>query len=229
VKRAGIALLAVMAIAVGLLYWDSPGDSTVRQRPAASTGAPTTTTRPGPRFGAVAVVGDSLGHQATAPLVAQLRRAGWGPVTVNVLGGRRIWPDPDTEAEFSGLAAVAEIKARGVDPPTWIVELGTNDSLYAGDDAAELRRRIDAMLFAIGPGHRIVWINIHNGLDPAAGATFNRVLAEAVASRTDVVIGDWAAAAPRGGNLLGDGIHLTPVGTVAFASLIAVTATATAR
>lgn len=143
---------------------------------------------------------------------------------MNGMLGRRIPLDADTQAPYSGIAALHEIRASNADPATWVVELGTNDVTAVGNDATALRALIETMLDAIGPGHRIIWVNIHNGTQPAASATFNQVLAEVASERTDLVIADWAAIATTPGYLLSDGIHLTTAGQAAFASLITRTA-----
>jgi hypothetical protein len=105
------------------------------------------------------------------------------------------------------------------------VQLGTNDVTPIGDDERALRREIDAMLQEIGPGRRIVWVNVYHAWQPAASATFNRVLDEIASRRPDMVVADWASRATLGDYLGLDGVHLTLSGTVAFAELIVDAAT----
>jgi hypothetical protein len=221
-----VQALAILLVATGVFV--AATYSAARPSPPAPAtlgpGAVTTTTAHDAR-GAIGLIGDSLSAQATAQEIAGLERAGWSPVVHNALGGRRTTPDPDTEPSFSGLAALEEIRAKGSNPHTWIIELGTNDVSVAGNDAVELRRRIDLMLDAIGPEHQVVWVNVHNGLDLPASATFNAVLAQVARERGNVVVADWATEATKPGNLLPDGIHLSLPGTQTFADLITRTAT----
>jgi len=174
-----------------------------------------------PHYGSVALIGDSLSAQSNLNEQAQLRIAGWGPIAHNAWFGRRVPSDPMTLAPFSGIAAVHEVRAQTPDPETWIIELGTNDISLTHDDAAAMRSVINDMLATIGPGHRIVWVNIHNGFDLASSATFNQVLSEIAAERSDLVVADWASRAPQIGYLTSDHIHLTTDGQAAFAKVIA--------
>jgi hypothetical protein len=210
-------LLVLLAAVLGaVLISDISGRGARVATRAPSTAPPTTT----PVDRSLALVGDSLSAQALAQQTAQLHRAGWEPVVINALAGRRILPDDDSHPTFSGIAAIGEIRAANDDPHTWVVELGTNDVAVTHNDAPAMRARIAAMLNAIGPGHRIVWVNVHNGFDVPSSTTFNRVLAEVAAARDDMVVANWAAEATHPGNLVYDQVHLTPTGTVTFAELI---------
>jgi GDSL-like lipase/acylhydrolase family protein len=192
----------------------------------ASTGdpAPSTTQAPRGGLGSIALIGDSLSAQSTVQQIASLKEAGWGPVVVNALSGRRI-PSDSPDPPSSGIAALHTVRAAGNHPTTWIVELGTNDVIKNGADAVELRRVIELMLDAIGPGHRIVWVNVHTGYNPKGAVRFNAVLRAVAAGRRDLTIADWAGHAKDGNFLLADDTHLTVAGTEAFASLITRTAT----
>jgi hypothetical protein len=84
-----------------------------------------------------------------------------------------------------------------------------------------MRALVNEMLDAIGPGHRIVWVNIHNGFNTLPATTFNGVLAEVSAERNDFVVAEWAAQASHPGYLVADQVHLTGAGQLAFAHAIA--------
>jgi hypothetical protein len=215
---AGIALLA--AFVYGLSERAAPEGHS----PSLATATSATTAPPPLAHGPVALVGDSLSAQAIVQEVAQLKASGWGPVVVNALSGRRI-PTDSNQPPSSGIAAVDEVRAAGPDPHTWIVELGTNDAARVREDAVALRQLVDEMLFKIGPGHRVLWVNVHNGAQMWASAVFNRVLDQVASQRRDFTVVNWAANATHDGYLIPDHVHLTPIGTQAFGALIAQVAT----
>jgi hypothetical protein len=224
-RVATAVVVAALAFVGGYAYRLTQGGAAPRLAISTITAPPpssTTTTTVEPRdYGAIALVGDSLSVQASLDEQARLLQAGWTPITHNAQFGRRVPWDAKTRAPFSGIAAANEVRADAGDPETWIVELGTNDVAETQDDAGSIRTLIDAMLAVIGPGHRIVWVNVHNGFEPAASATFNRVLDQIAAQRTDLVVADWASQATQPGYLLSDHIHLTNTGQAAFATVIA--------
>jgi lysophospholipase L1-like esterase len=150
-----------------------------------------------------------------------LEQAGWKTIVIDAERFRRIPKDSTTQPPYSGVAAVRDIRAHGDDPHTWIVELGTNDIGHTGTNTLSIIKVINTMLDEIGPGHHIVWINIYQGQQPERTETWNRVLEEVVAGRTDVVLGDWAAVAKTSGYLIEDHVHLTAKGVKAFADIIA--------
>jgi lysophospholipase L1-like esterase len=205
---------AVLAVVAGAFVL--PEYTAARAAPAPATAA-------GPHVvarGDVALVGDSLSFQATAEETAELRDAGWN-VTINAEPGRRIADDANP-GPTSGITAVRKIRAEGRDPHTWIIELGTNEMWTAtGRDPNAMRALIEQMLREIGPGHRVVWVNIHFGTAPEGTAVFNRVLAQVAAQRSDLIVGDWADRAVTPGYLIEDQIHLTPAGITAMAQVVA--------
>jgi GDSL-like lipase/acylhydrolase family protein len=188
-----------------------------RARPFPTTSTTASPTPPDPR--AIVVVGDSLSVQAGGPERVALDAAGWRTVRFDTQIGRRI-ATRSAAPSSSGIAAVRALRATGGDALTWVIELGTNDVSEIGDDARALGRSIDAMLDEIGPGHRVVWVNVYHHWRSAAAATFNRVLADAASRHPGMVVADWASHAPRDDYLLPDGVHLTASGSVAYASII---------
>ncbi|MCU1427892.1 MAG: hypothetical protein JWL83_1892 [Actinomycetia bacterium] len=230
-QRVGIVMvLGATAIVGGYVYARPDGiaahavsraaDPTTRTTTTPSSTSSTSTTTP--LRTSVALVGDSLSAQSVLNERVALDNAGWRTVTINAQPGRSVRAVQPASATVpsSGIAAVREIRASGSDPHTWIIELGTNDVSITRNDAGAIRGVIDQMLSEIGPGHRVVWVNIHRGDDLASSATFNHVLAQVAAERNDVVVADWAAQATTPGYLITDGIHLTLAGQAAFATVI---------
>jgi hypothetical protein len=182
--------------------------------------SPATTVPAVGELDALAVVGDSLSVQSTNDQRSALQQAGWQSIVIDAESLRRIPKDSTTQPPYSGVAAVRDIRAHGADPHTWIVELGTNDIGHTGTNSLSIIKVINTMLDEIGPGHRIVWINIYQGQQPERTATWNQVLEEVVAGRGDLVLGDWAAVAKTSGYLVEDHVHLTAKGAKAFADII---------
>jgi hypothetical protein len=212
---------------VAVVTTTTTGDNSPTGTTNSATSTPSKSTDPGttvPAVGAldaVAVVGDSLSVQSTKDQRSALEQAGWQSIVIDAESLRRIPKDSTTQPPYSGIAAVRDIRAHGADPHTWIVELGTNDIGHTGTNSLSIIKVINTMLDEIGPGHHIVWINIYQGQQPERTATWNQVLAEVAAGRTDIVLGDWAAVAKTSGYLVEDHVHLTAKGAKAFADMIA--------
>jgi hypothetical protein len=217
-RTTALSLVFVAAVVVAAVGFG------VAERASPDNPAPPTTRAPRDAYGAIAVIGDSLSAQSTVQEIASLKRAGWGPIVVNALSGRRI-PSDTPVPPSSGISALHTVRAAGNYPDTWVVELGTNDVLKVGNDATEFRRLIELMLDEIGPGHRIVWVNVHAGFNAVGSKMFNDVLRAVAAGRSDLTIADWATHADDDGYLIADATHLTVAGTEAFADLIAQAAT----
>jgi hypothetical protein len=197
-----------------------PVDSASATRPSAATVVREQSTTTLATRGAIALVGDSLSVQARLQQQATLLATGWSPAILNGAIGRRIPLDASTQPPLSGVAAVGEVRARGADPHTWIVELGTNDVVVTGNDPRAMRSLVGEMLDAIGGGHRVVWVTVYNGNDLAASARFNAVLEQVAGARSDLMLANWAAVAATPGYLTDDDVHLTAAGQAAFARVI---------
>jgi lysophospholipase L1-like esterase len=176
--------------------------------------------RVGPHAGLghpVAVIGDSIGAQSAPAIEREFANAGWGRVVIDAQPSRRIPQDKVTVPPYSGVAAVKKVRSKGFDPVTWVIELGTNDIMNTGDDPVALTALVTTMLDTIGPGHDVVWITVHNGVEPKAASTFNAILQRFDVARPDLVLGTWAEIADGKGLVSDDHIHLTPAGEQAFA------------
>jgi hypothetical protein len=212
----------VVASAIAVARYATPGSSHAPEA-TPTTAAATTPTTVAKQYGAIRVLGDSLSAQSWDEESAALAAQGWAPVTIDAVPGRRT--EVTEKGIPSGLAGLVRTRETSAgDVPTWVVQLGTNDVSEIGDGADAYRDVIETMLDAIGPDHRIVWVNVHNGLDPHGSEVFNLVLAAIASEHDRVVIADWAAVADTPGYLVPDGIHLTATGEVAFANVIAAAA-----
>lgn len=97
-----------------------------------------------------------------------------------------------------------------------VIELGAND----GGEAEVFRPRVAALLRAMGAVPHVIWLNVHEAR-PYYKQT-NAIIAQEVARHPNASVGDWNAAV-QPADVGGDGLHLTPQGSVAMSKWIATT------
>jgi hypothetical protein len=203
-----VALLALLVPAVSAI--------TVVATPEPAAAAPVTIDDPrsGP-LGPVTVIGDSvlMGAGLYGPtLPTRLVEQGWGPIRFQAGEGYSTgyWNVP---ASFRATTYLALWRAQGWDPPNVIVNLGANDSGFAGTDVAKAKAAILHLVDAIGPGRQIWWPKITRfytflGQQNA----WNTALDQVAAERPNVHTWDWPAVMASGGYPSHDGTHLSPDG-----------------
>lgn len=164
--------------------FSSPGRSYVFvDQPARKAGAPT-----------VAVVGDSLTVGASPGIQAFL-------TDVNLRLDARV-----SRPTLEGVQAAASTKASQAD--IVVVALGSNDSC----DVRECRRRVDAVLAAVGRAPRVVWMPPVM-FRPNMQAMRSAISAAAKASGGRMTVLDWQPYVDDHPEIKSsDGIHLTPEG-----------------
>ncbi|MEM8618451.1 MAG: hypothetical protein AAGF73_01885 [Actinomycetota bacterium] len=175
----------------------------------------------------VVVVGDSLTADNAPQIDAHLRGARVGGVHLAALGGRRI----DVDYEFfgwnnSGRDEIARLRASGVDPLLWIVELGTNDlrelaGCGCADPAVVAGELIDVILDAVGERGEIVWVTVHDREAPIESAVFNSELRRRVVLGDIDALADWSGVARSGEGWFLDRVHPNHIGAGALAGLYA--------
>ncbi len=220
VELIAIAALLAAAVALGVVERQSTRPRSPSPATAPSASPSTGPSTPPPDAGAIAVVGDSLSVQAAGAVQRELPAAGWHVLLLDTQMGRRITAQPQVPPS-SGITAVRALRAASGDPLTWVIELGTNDVPAIGTDVRAAEQLIEAMLDEIGPGRRVVWVNVYQGPQQAAAVAFNRALDQVAARRTGTVVADWASRAWYDGYLAADRVHLTDAGKEAYASMIA--------
>jgi hypothetical protein len=112
---------------------------------------------------------------------------------------------------YTGVSAVAGLREKFGDYAGWIVALGSNDALiYPKAKHVEI---ITMMMDAIGPGHRVLWTNVHLPDRKTNQRNWNAALQEAAEQRDDMFVFDWAGLAVANEKWVGkDGVHCTPLG-----------------
>jgi GDSL-like Lipase/Acylhydrolase family len=169
---------------------------------------------PTPRpAGSMAIVGDSLAVGYWAGLDDAVRQAGFGPFRMEARSARR--SVVAIEGSTSGIDAIRHIRNDGFDARVWVVALGTNDINLTANSPGEPDRTITTVLDEIGPGHLVVWVNVHAGRSAANAASFNARLATIAAQRGDMHVADWATLAAANPDWIReDGVHNTARGAV---------------
>jgi hypothetical protein len=161
------------------------------------------------------MVGDSI--TAGAPvgvLAAALQAGGWDAV-IDGRGGRSIL---NRDTRYSGVDAVARLKAAGTDAPTWLIALGTNDlnAIRGSSDAAvhdTAQKRIRLMLDAIGPGRTVYWVDVQCFTFSSTVTIFNEVVAEMTGTGELAGFVAWGSiSAPHRAEYFTDAAHLTVTG-----------------
>lgn len=181
----------------------------------APTTPPAATPAPGHAVPAV-ILGDSLTVQATDRL-----RAALPAVVIDAVIGRTIARANLTD---EALSRVPELVA--ADPAWFVVELGTNDSTFAGHEPSEMAVDIAALLDAIGRDRCIAWV-LPYATAPrtpeqiADTETFRELARREVESLACHRVLDWAELVQDDPNLLAsDGVHLTDLGMQRMTDLV---------
>ena len=164
---------------------------------------PGATTDAGAQPRRVVVVGDSIVLGAEGPLRAAFGASGW-----------EFGFDAQVSRTTADGAEIVGVR-RGELTDSLVVGLGAND---AGNPAT-FRARVRAVLDAAAGVPHVYWLSlaeVRNEYPPA-----NQILREEIAGRPGVVVIDWATrAAADPGLTAGDGLHLSPSGAAAMASLV---------
>lgn len=189
--------------------------------PAAAVGsAGAGAAMPGPAGAAVdrlgiGMIGDSLTYQngnGEALMAARFRGLGYRHIRVNGSNGRTITSDQQTAP--GSLTLIRHWQESGFRPYTYVIALGSNNINRA---PAFWTSRITQVVDAIGPGHRIVWVDtgFRDGTDPRTRA-FNATLRRFAASHPSVIVVHWNSyihsRPQRGLWEPGNDIHMTSTG-----------------
>ena len=162
----------------------------------------------------VLVIGDSVAtgmfwHDEAIAVMQKKLGVYWDVAVCRTIDG--------TSCPFDGERAptlLQVVAARGIVPPTVVVEVGYNDP--TGMFAAEVDRAMSALI-AAGAKH-VLWLTMRESRDPYP--TLNALLAKAAARWPQLVLVDWNAASESHPSWFQtDDVHLTPEGGVAMAHL----------
>ena len=218
-----------LAVAVSLLAVAVTATAVSPAKPAEALVARETFDATPRRLGAITVIGDSvlLGSVINSPTIGdQLATNGWGPIRVRGGGSYSTGAFPVT-VEARASAWITSWRNTGWDPPTVLVNIGTNDSGFCATSLTCARNAIMHVVDTIGPGHRIWWPQITRESSHQSWAdNWNTALAQIAVERTDFFTWDWPAAMVSNGLRASDNIHLSPDGYRTRSRLLAETLTA---
>jgi lysophospholipase L1-like esterase len=170
--------------------------------------------------GRLAVIGDSLTVGMARSLAAELRRVGWSDARIDALVARRI--PAEAGLHYSGVRTVSALRAKGFDPDSYIVALGTNDVRFIALLGQSPEALVSAMLAAIGPGRRVLWVDVVQPDMPVAATSFNHALDTAAAVHPEMIVYRWSSVAAAHPEWFApDGTHLNNAGYRARATLVA--------
>jgi hypothetical protein len=145
----------------------------------------------------VTAIGDSIMVASTPALQSALPG-----IYINAEVGRQFG---------TGLAVIADLKAKGLLRPIVVVGLGTNGPVTAG--------QISQLFAEIGPDRKAVLVNTFE--NRPWEHEVNSMLATAVKERPAVVLADWYTTIEHHTGLLWpDGIHPQPAGGVVYAKML---------
>ncbi len=169
----------------------------------------------------ILVLGDSMTMGDRRYLRPALEAIGWRSVKVDGEPSRRI---PSSVREpYSGVKIVRALRAASAEPDAYVIALGTNDIGFVVEYHQTPRALITQMLDAIGPAHRVLWIDVVQPDLPEGASWFNHTLDEMADEHPErLVVLRWSrAAASHPEWFLNDGIHLSELGHAQRSALVA--------
>ena len=197
-------------VAAALLAGTAPLDASREARAA-----------PGPD---VVIVGDSLTGGNSNYIGTTLRNAGLN-VRIEGLSSRRIAVSFDfLGRRDSGVERVRSLKAAGVSPALWVIQLGTNDlgvidGCGCPDPVAYAGSIIDQLLAEIGFDVPIAWVTVASRSQWDASRWFNAAIAIRAARDPYIALIRWNELSTSRSDWFADHVHPNSTGVKAFAQM----------
>lgn len=171
---------------------------------------------------AAVIVGDSLTGGNASYIRSVLRANGLSNVRVEGLSGRKIAETFQFGGVVdSGIARIRTLKANGVRPQLWVIQLGTND-LYSikrcgcPDPVVFAGALIDRLRAELGPNTPTAWVTVMNRADYAITNTFNEALRRRAAVDPYFRLIDWAGLSLMQPQWFADAVHQNAAGIGPF-------------
>jgi lysophospholipase L1-like esterase len=170
------------------------------------------------------IVGDSLTGGNVDYIRPTLRNAGLN-VRVEGLSARRIAVSFNfLGRRDSGVARVRSLKAAGVAPALWVIQLGTNDlgvinNCRCPDPVASAGKIIDQLLDEIGPGVPIAWVTVANRTQWDASRWFNTAIGIRAARDPYIALIRWHNLSASRPDWFVDHVHQNFTGVKVFTQM----------
>ena len=172
------------------------------------------------------IVGDSITASHEPFIQSAFERQGIPGIIIAAHGARRISESYVYNGEFipSGVSAVRDLQARGIDPRLWVIELGTNEILpmlgcSCPDQLAFADDLIGEMLNTLGPAAQVAWVTTSFRTAPLATNTFNEALRRRAAVDPRMTLSDWHALTVTHPGWFKDPVHPNDWGGLVLTSL----------
>jgi hypothetical protein len=172
----------------------------------------------------VVIVGDSLTGGNASYIRPRLHSAGLD-ARVEGLSSRRIAvPVRFLGYRDSGIDRIRSLRAAGVDPDLWVIQLGTNDlgsvaNCACPDRVAFAGDLIDRLLTELPPNRPVAWVTVMNRADFDITNTFNEALRRRAAVDPYLRLIDWAALSLQRPDWFLDAVHQNVTGLIPFTQL----------
>jgi lysophospholipase L1-like esterase len=169
----------------------------------------------------VVIVGDSLTGGNVSYIAPELRAAGLN-ARVEGLSARRIAVSFEFQGyRDSGIERIRTLRASGVDPGLWVIQLGTNDlaavkNCNCSNRVAFAGDLIDRLLAELPANRPIAWVTLMNRADYDITNTFNEALRRRGVINPYMRLIDWAKLSLQRPEWFEDAVHPDIDGVIAF-------------
>ena len=170
------------------------------------------------------IVGDSLTGGNASYIAPALRSAGLD-ARVEGLSARRIAVSFQFKGyRDSGIERIRRLRADGVDPSLWVIQLGTNDlgvvqNCGCADKVAFAIGLIDRLLAELPAERPVAWVTLMNRADYDLTNTFNEALRRRAVINPYMRLIDWATISLQRPDWFIDSVHQNIDGVAQFTKM----------
>lgn len=170
------------------------------------------------------IVGDSLTGGNTSYIVPTLGQSGLD-VRVEGLSGRKIAVSFQSRGyRDSGIERIRSLRAAGVEPELWVIQLGTNDlesvsRCGCADRVAFAGDLIDRLLAELPANTPVAWVTLMDRSDYARTNAFNEALRRRAVVDPYMRLIDWAGLSLQRPDWFVDPVHQSFAGVQRFTQM----------
>jgi lysophospholipase L1-like esterase len=173
----------------------------------------------------VVIVGDSLTSDNASSIGPALAEAGV-EARLEGLGARQIAVSIEYYGyRDSGVERIRSLRAAGVDPALWVIQLGTNDlgaiaTCQCPDRVAFAVGLIDQLLAEVPPNRPIAWVTVMNRADFDVTNAFNEALRRRAVRNPYMRLIDWSRLSLERPDWFIDAVHPNVDGAARFTQML---------